>query len=270
MCVSHPQSNTAAGAGPNILVVEDNYDDMEYVCALLQELKPQPVIYKTGKAAKALEMICASEIDLVLLDVELPDMNGFSLASRIRSMDKCSLLPLVFITGTDASPLTAHKRYHCYDYIKKPFTSKIFRQVIEPLIKGLLYQKQAGSDPVEKREKAVLLETRNEIFIVKYQDIFFAEISGRIITVHTRNKKIDGIKMKLEDFIQYMDAPDFLRCHKSYAVNVSAIEQLQKIDYRTWSVSFKDDLRETQEKCMVSKTYQDFILQKISNRENDS
>lgn len=266
--LNHEQKNDFV-ARPNILVVEDNYDDMEYICGMLKTLTPEPVIFKTGKAIKALDMICAKPIDLVLLDVELPDMNGFSLASRVRNMEEHALLPLVFITGTDASPLAAHKRYHCYDYIKKPFAAKTFRQIIEPLIQGLLRQKQTGQAPEQKREKAVLLETKEEIFIVKYQDIFFAEISGRTITVHTRDKKINGIKMRLEDFIQHMDAPDFLRCHKSYAVNTSTIDKMEKIDYRSWSIVFKDDQREKQDKCLVSKTYRDPILRIITNRERD-
>ena len=59
---------------------------MEYVCDSLKELDTGLNIYKAGKAFKALEMIHESQIDLVLLDVELPDMNGFSLANRIRNM----------------------------------------------------------------------------------------------------------------------------------------------------------------------------------------
>ena len=75
--------------------------------------------------------------------------------------------------------------------------------------------------------------------------------------------------MRLEDFIQHMDESDFLRCHKSYAVNTSIIDKLEKIDYRSSSIVFKDDQRKKQDKCLVSKTYRDPILRIITNRERD-
>lgn len=254
-------------AGLQILVVEDNYDDMEYVCGMLKELDPGATVYKAGKAAKSLEILCNNPVNLVLLDVELPDMNGFSLANRIRNMEEYGLLPLVFITGTDANPLAAHKRYHCYDYIRKPFTAKTFRQILEPLIKSLIRQRQTGEAKAGEREKVILLETKEEVFVVKYRELLFAEISGRTITVHMRDRKISGIRMKLEDFVQHVNSPDFQRCHKSYAVNVSAIGRLEKIDYRSWSISFQDDRREQQDKCMVSKTWRDAVLQALESRE---
>lgn len=265
--MTNVQQKCSSASGLHILVVEDNYDDMEYVCTILKELEPEPTLYKAGKATKALDIVCTNPIDLALLDIELPDMSGFSLANRIRNMDEYGLLPLVFITGTDANPLAAHKRYHCYDYIRKPFTAKTFRKILEPLIKGLVRKKQNREESSEKREKVVLLETKEEMFVVKYRDILFAEISGRTITVHMRDRKISGIRMKLEDFIRYVASPDFQRCHKSYAVNVSAIDGLEKIDYRSWSISFQDDRRAEQDKCMVSRTYRDVVLQTLESGE---
>lgn len=268
MCILKIGQNQEFGENLHVLVVEDNYDDMEYICSMLEELEPRLTVHKAGKGAKALDVICTNPIDLALLDVELPDMNGFSLANRIRSMEEYDFLPLVFITGTDANPLAAHKRYHCYDYIKKPFGSKTFCQIIEPLAKGLLRRKQNGQETDKKREKAVLLETKEEVLVVKYRDLLFAEISGRNITVHMRDKKVNGIKMKLEDFIQHIGSSDFKRCHKSYAVNICAIDRLKKLDYRSWCVSFKESQREEQEVCMVSRTYRDTVLEAIESRGN--
>ncbi|WP_269477006.1 LytR/AlgR family response regulator transcription factor [Hominibacterium faecale] len=262
---------TAAGerAALNLLVVEDNYDDMEYVCDSLKELDTGLNIYKAGKAFKALEMIHESQIDLVLLDVELPDMNGFSLANRIRNMEEGSLLPIVFITGTDANPLMAHRKYHCYDYIKKPFMRSTFNQVMKPLLKGLVRQKNRNSRPALEKEKVVFLETKEDIFIVKYDDILFAEISGRTITVYLADRTISGVKMKFDAFIETVDSPDFLRCHKSYAVNIRKVDQIKKIDYRSWEILFKDIKQTDSTKCMLSKTYKDSVFAAINDRKDD-
>lgn len=269
MCILNIEQNQSYEENLQVLVVEDNYDDMEYVCSMLEELEPRFTIHKAGKSSKALDVMCTIRMDLVLLDVELPDMNGFSLANRIRRMEEYTLLPIVFITGTDANPLAAHKRYHCYDYIRKPFGTKTFRQIMEPLVKGLLHWKRTGVPAEAERERAVLLETKEEMFVVKYRDIFFAEISGRNITVHMRDKKVSGIRMKMEDFIRHINAPDFQRCHKSYAVNISAIDRMEKLDYRSWSILFKEDQRAEREICMVSRTYRDEVLRAIESSEGN-
>lgn len=254
----------------NLLVVEDNYDDMEYVCDSLKELKMGLNILKVGKAFKALETIYKCDIDLILLDVELPDLNGFSLANKIRNLETTSLLPIVFITGTDANPLLAHRKYHCYDYIKKPFVRSTFHQVMEPLLKGLARQKGQGKLPAPEKEKVVFLETKDEVFIVKYNDILFAEISGRLITVYLKDRKVSGVKMKFDGFIENVGSPDFLRCHKSYAVNIRNIDRIKKIDYRSWDILFKDNDQANRAKCMLSKTYKDNIFAAIENRKDDN
>lgn len=271
MLKSEPDQNAAGERRKlNILVVEDNYDDMEYVCDSLKEMDMGLNIHKAGKAFKALEIIYEYDIDLVLLDVELPDLNGFSLANRIRNLEDASLLPIVFITGTDANPLMAHRKYHCYDYIKKPFVRSTFNQVMEPLLKGLEKQKNRGGMPAPEKEKVVFLETREEVFVVKYADILFAEISGRTITVYLTDRTVSGVKMKFDDFIESVDSPDFLRCHKSYAVNIRNIDRIKKIDYRSWDILFKDSDQASRAKCMLSKTYKDDIFAAIENRKDDN
>lgn len=263
--------NTAGGREElNLLVVEDNYDDMEYVCDSLNALDAELNIFKAGKAFKALEIVYENDIDLILLDIELPDMNGFSLANRIRNTEETSLLPIVFITGTDTNPLIAHRKYHCYDYIKKPFVRSTFNQVIEPLLKGMARQKKSETANVRAKEKVVFLETKEAVFVVKYDELLFAEISGRTITVYLADRKVSGIKMKLDDFIETVNSPDFLRCHKSYAVNIRNIDCIKKIDYRSWDILFKENNQASETKCMLSKTYKDDIFAAIKGRGDDN
>lgn len=180
------------------------------------------------------------------------------------------MLPIVFITGTDANPLMAHRKYHCYDYIKKPFVRSTFNQVMEPLLKGLEKQKNRQAKSAPKKEKVVFLETKEEVFIVKYDEILFAEISGRTITVYLADRKVSGVRMKFDAFIKTVDSPDFLRCHKSYAVNIRNIDRIKKIDYRSWDVVFKGENQENRTKCMLSKTYKDHIFAAIENRKDDN
>lgn len=252
-----------------VLIVEDNYDDMEYISSLLQEIEPTLILHKTGNATKALEITYEKSFDLFLLDVELPDMDGFSLAGRIRDMEGHGLTPIVFVTASDADPLSAHKNYHCYDYIKKPFLQKDFNEIIGSLLTGIYQQKKSKQAQVQKKEKVILLETRNEMHLIKFDDILFAETNNRIITIYlTKNRSVTGIRMRFEDFIQYINSPDFIRCHKSYAVNVQNIYKISKIDYRSSDILFKDTDFSIEKRCIMSRTYQNDIMSAIHGGED--
>ena len=67
-----------------------------------------------------------------------------------------------------------------------------------------------------------------------------------------------------------MNSPDFLRCHKSYAVNIRNIDCIKKIDYRSWDILFKENNQASETKCMLSKTYKDDIFAAIKGRGDDN
>lgn len=150
---------------------------------------------------------------------------------------------------------------------------KFFKKIISPLLEGINQQKETSSHTDRKKEKVILLETKEEMNIVKFDDILFAEINGRVITVFlTGNRSITGIRMRFEDFIRYVNSSDFIRCHKSYAVNVRKIETIRKIDYRSADIIFKDDAADGEvpaagkAKCIISKTYHDEVLEAVQSR----
>lgn len=241
----------------NILVVEDRYNDMEYICGLLKEIAPEAKLLKAGDAKTALGFVCDESIDLAFIDVELPDESGFAFASKLREMKEYQLLNIVFVTGTNENPLKAHREYHCYDFIKKPYTKSVFRKIVEPLIEGLDMNSNSGEES-DNKSKIVFLKAGQEMHIVKADDIVFAEISGRDVTVYCTEKVISGIRMKFEDFIKHVNVDTFVRCHKSYAVNTAKIVEIVDVNYRLWDIGFGDNYQGSK-KCMTSKVYRENV-----------
>lgn len=242
----------------NILVVEDKFNDMEYISSLLKEIAPDAKLFKAGDTKSALKHICQEKIDIAFIDVELPDESGFAFASKLREMKEYRLLNIVFVTGTNENPLKAHREYHCYDYIKKPYTKNIFKKIVTPLIEGINSCEAECDEITDTKSRIVFLKAGQEMYIVKTDDIFFAEITGREVTVHCTDKVIEGIRMKFEDFVRYINLDSFVRCHKSFAVNTEKIQEIISINYRLWEVGF-GEAYQGDKKCLMSKVYRENV-----------
>lgn len=242
----------------NILVVEDQFRDMEYICGILEELAPEAEITKAGDTASALMRLCSKPVDVAFIDIDLPDENGFRFASKLREMEEYRLLHIVFVTGTANNPLKAHREYHCYDYITKPYTKKAFAKIITPLLEGISKSNISRKKREPEESRIVFLKAGNEMHIVKAEDILFAEITGREISVILPYKTICGVRMKFEDFISHINSADFVRCHKSYAVSTSKIKSIITINYRLSEVNF-GEIYSGDRKCLISKGYRDNV-----------
>lgn len=236
----------------NILIVEDNFDEMEYCTRLINEVDVEKVLYRTGNSKDALKIVAQNNIDVAFIDVVLPDENGFRLAATILNMMDYRFLKIIFITGKRVDQLRVFKTLHCYDYIMKPFLREEFLKTAKPLLQSLFVQK--GSNMPTKKEKQVYVEVDNEAMLLKYSNICFAETSGRRMRLVTKDGAFEGIRMTVNDFVRDMDSEMFQKCHMSYAVNIKNIIKIRKHSSRLWDIYFSDEIF-----CPLSKTHYDAI-----------
>jgi len=106
-----------------ILVVEDDTDSLAALCAILESLGYNPLAFSSGR--EALEGIVGQEIDLALLDIMMPEMNGYQFLEKMKEIEEFKDLPVIMVTAKDADSeiLEGYQSGADY-YITKPFTSK--------------------------------------------------------------------------------------------------------------------------------------------------
>ena len=111
---------------PTILVV----DDMTTALLLLHDLLKDTYEVKIAKSGtKALEILeSPNDIDLILLDIEMPDMNGYDVCKRIKNNETIKNIPIIFITGrTSQEDEEYGLNLGAIDYITKPFNKAIVK-----------------------------------------------------------------------------------------------------------------------------------------------
>jgi DNA-binding response OmpR family regulator len=106
-----------------ILVVEDDKDSREALCTMLESLGYTPVAF--GDPTEVIEGLDGKELDLALLDIMMPKLNGYELLQEIKKLDTYADLPVIMVTAKDQdSEILEGYQYGADYYITKPFTTK--------------------------------------------------------------------------------------------------------------------------------------------------
>lgn len=152
-----------------ILLVDDNQLNLSALTAALGDSRLELVSAKSG--AEALKCLLADDYALVLLDVQMPDIDGFETARLIRLREKTKHIPIIFITAMYREEAEAFKGYSlgAVDYIIKPFSKDILKSKVSVFVNLYLMREEVKRQAEiilahEKREhEAKLLETKRQL-----------------------------------------------------------------------------------------------------------
>lgn len=131
-----------------LLIVDDIPQNLVAMEALLRSDTVH--ILKAGSGAEALELLLANDVALALLDVQMPEMDGFTLAELMRGSQRTRDVPIIFLTASPSDPMRSFKGYEsgAVDFLHKPIDPRIIRGKVNVFIE--LYQQR------------LLLRARNE------------------------------------------------------------------------------------------------------------
>ncbi len=131
------QSPTQEG-GSVLLVVDDYQENLISMRALLARQDWQVLTASSG--IEALSTLLEHDVDLVLLDVQMPGMDGFEVARLMRGSQRTRLTPIIFLTANEQSQAAVLKGYAsgAVDYLFKPFDP----QILKPKVQALLEQQR--------------------------------------------------------------------------------------------------------------------------------
>jgi CheY-like chemotaxis protein len=120
-----PAAPTLAPA--KALLVDDRRDNLIALEAMLQGLPLEAVAVESGEAA--LKQLLVDDFALILLDAQMPDMDGFETASHIKRREKTRHVPIIFLTAADRDARLALRGYAAgaVDYLTKPFDPWVLR-----------------------------------------------------------------------------------------------------------------------------------------------
>lgn len=153
-----------------VLIVDDETVNVEYVANILKDMYELKVAYGGLQALKILEKF---EIDLVLLDIQMPDIDGYEVASQMQKNKKSKDIPIIFLTSKMNSEAVVRAFGHgAKDYITKPFNAEELKARVENHLQTHLLQKKIIEQ--EKYLKLLLNSQPSMVILTDSYEIKFA------------------------------------------------------------------------------------------------
>jgi len=124
-------STDAAQRGlPKVLLVDDRRDNLVALAAILQGLPIEPVAVDSGDAA--LKRLLMDDFAVILMDAQMPNMDGFETATRIKERERTRNVPIIFLTAADRDAELALRGYAAgaVDYLTKPLDPWVLRSKV--------------------------------------------------------------------------------------------------------------------------------------------
>jgi len=157
----------------SILIVDDDTSNLLELSSILQ---PDYKIYAVKNGTSALEKADESLPDLILLDVIMPDMNGFDVLIELKRSEKTKNIPVIFITGLNESEREG-LAIGAVDYIRKPFDSMVVKHRVRLQIHIINLQRDLENAAKAAEESAEVAKAANES-----KSSFLANMSHEIRT----------------------------------------------------------------------------------------
>ena len=218
------------------LLVDDEQLARQRVRLLLGEEPDVEVIGESGDGFEAVDQIQATKPDLVFLDVQMPDMDGFEVLRRVPQ----ALLPVViFTTAYDQHALRAFE-VNALDYLLKPFKPTRFKEAVQRA-RDLIANKHAGVAVGRARGLLALLgqtpapagqltrlavKTPGKVTFVELDQIQAIEAAGKYAVVHV-GKENHVLRETMSSLESHLPPQRFLRISRSVIVNIDQIQELQ-------------------------------------------
>ena len=147
----------AGGTLPRILLVDDHLGNLIALDALIDPTQAKGVRAQSGR--EALAELERGEFALIVLDLHLPDMDGFEVARILRRKSGCKDLPIIFVSGADLSPETLDRAYSlgAVDFLSKPVAADAFRAKVSAFVEQYRHRIE-----LERRVSEQSAEVRKE------------------------------------------------------------------------------------------------------------
>jgi two-component system LytT family response regulator len=217
------------------LIVDDEPLARDRIREMLKEHPEIEVIGEARNGREAIDLIVNQNPDLVFLDVQMPDLDGFDVLQNL-NVDHLPLI--IFVTAYDQHAIRAFN-VHAVDYLTKPFDRKRFAEAVnqakvfmkgakEPETARILAMLQELKAGARYRERFAI-KNGETVFFVRAEDVDAIEAEGNYVRLNLGNAS-HLLRDTLNNIESQINPRMFVRIHRRTIVNINRVKELQ-----TWA-----------------------------------
>jgi two-component system, LytTR family, response regulator len=248
------------------LIVDDEPLARERMRSLLGGEADIAIVGECRDGREAVAAIKRDSPDLVFLDVQIPELDGFQVLEAIGAERTPAI---VFVTAYDQYALQAFE-VHAVDYLLKPFDEERFRRALERARQGLTRDKGDLSEKLlhllqelkvpQGYMERLVVKSAGRLSFLRTDEIEWVESAGNYVCLHVRGES-HLLRETMTGLETRLDPSRFVRIHRTAIVNIDQIKELQPLFHGEYQVVLRDGTELT-----LSRGYRD-RLQEVIGRE---
>mgnify|MGYP003300030240 FL=1 len=226
----------------NVLIVDDEFLARKLLTEYVSKIDYLNLVDTCSDATKAMEVLNKEQIDILLLDIQMPDISGIEMLKLFNNNKSAVILTTAYSEyAVDAFSLGV------IDYLLKPFDYARFVQAINKAVNHKMLEPQT-----EDSNDYLMVKADYKLYKINFEDLLFIEGQHEYVTFHTKNKRITAL-YSLKNLEETLPKDKFIRTHKSFIVSIKNIEYIDKVNV---TVAGKE--------IPIGASYRDALIERLS------
>jgi len=233
------------------LVVDDEPLARTNLLVLLRRHAEIEIVGECGSGLEALSKIREAKPDLVFLDVQMPECDGFDVLEMLGGDESCAI---IFVTAYDTYALRAFE-VGALDYLLKPFDDVRFERMLERAKRRIALRAEGTA-----AAKTFAVKSTGQIAFVRMEEIDWIEAADYYASLHV-GARTHLLRRSMAELEKDLDEAEFCRIHRSAIVRIDRIRALELNENGEYDVLLKDGRR-----LRMSRTYRKGLQERLAER----
>jgi len=199
------------------IVVDDEEMSREIIRKFIERTDFLEFAGAFSNAIDASNAIRKDVVDIIFLDIQMPEMTGMELIRSLHNPPQ-----IILITSEEKYAVEAFE-YEVADYLLKPPSYPRFLKAVNKVVEK---KDSQNAEPI-REDKNVFIKVDSKLVKLDSEDILFVEALGDYVVIHTSEKKFT-VYSTMKAIEQNLNFPNFLRVHRSFIINIDKINDIQE------------------------------------------
>jgi two-component system LytT family response regulator len=211
-----------------VVLVDDEVPARRLLRTYLQEMQDVTIVAECANGFEAVKAVSDHEPDLLLLDIQMPKLNGFEVLELLEREQ-----PVVFITAHDEHALRAFE-VHAVDYLLKPYSAERLTEAMDrarerigsggptPSIDDLAESARHGEEHLER----ILVREGSDVRVIATGSVDYIEARDDAVAIHVRGS-VHLKAQRLSALENRLDPRRFIRVHRSFILNIDRLRSIE-------------------------------------------
>jgi DNA-binding LytR/AlgR family response regulator len=203
----------------NCIIIDDEATARAVISQLCSKIPELDVIEEFDNAINAIKFLNHHDVDVVFLDIHMPDFSGMDFVQTLKNPPK-----IVLTTSDTGFAIAAYEYEAIVDYLVKPVTMERFEKCIQKIKRPLLQQPKMASTDEQTSDLYINIDRR--LIKLKFDEIMVVEAKGDYIDVKTE-KEAYRVHTTMKKIKEKLPGNLFLQIHRSYIINYTKIIDIE-------------------------------------------